>query len=85
VKGITPEGERLYGPMIDAVRSETVRIEQERGLPARAVAELIGTALTSSRPRARYVVGKAARSRAVASRVLPDRVMDRLIGRALGG
>jgi NAD(P)-dependent dehydrogenase (short-subunit alcohol dehydrogenase family) len=82
---ITPEGERLYGPMIDAVRRETVRIEQVRGLPARDVAELIGTALTSSRPRARYVIGKEAKSRAVAARILPDRVMDRLIGRALGG
>ena len=27
-----PEGERLYGRMIAAVRSETVKIEQERGL-----------------------------------------------------
>jgi NAD(P)-dependent dehydrogenase (short-subunit alcohol dehydrogenase family) len=84
-EAITPEGERLYGPMIAAVRSETVKIEQERGLPPRDVAEVIGAALTSSRPRARYIVGKEARSRAVAARVLPDRVMDRLIGRALGG
>jgi hypothetical protein len=67
------------------VRGETVKIEQVRGLPARDVAEVIGTALTSPRPRARYVIGKEAKSRAVAARVLPDRVMDRLIGRALGG
>jgi NAD(P)-dependent dehydrogenase (short-subunit alcohol dehydrogenase family) len=84
-KEITPEGERLYGRMIEAVRAETYKIEQDRGLPPRDVAELIGTALTSSRPRARYVIGKEAKSRAVAARVLPDRVMDRLIGRALGG
>jgi NAD(P)-dependent dehydrogenase (short-subunit alcohol dehydrogenase family) len=84
-QGITPEGERLYGRMIEAVRSETVKIEQVRGLPARDVAEVIGTALTSSRPRARYVIGKEAKSRAVVARVLPDRVMDRLIGRALSG
>ena len=67
---MTPEGERLYGRMIAAVRSETVKIEQVRGLPARDVAEVIGSALTSSRPRARYVIGKEARSRAVAARVL---------------
>ena len=82
---ITEEGERLYGGMIAAVRSETVKIEQVRGLPARDVAELIGTALTAKRPRARYVVGRDAKQRAVVARVLPDRVMDRLIGRALGG
>jgi NAD(P)-dependent dehydrogenase (short-subunit alcohol dehydrogenase family) len=84
-KGMTPEGERLYGRMIEAVRRETAKIEQVRGLPPREVAEVIGTALTASRPRARYVVGRDAKARAISARVLPDRVMDRLIGRALGG
>jgi hypothetical protein len=78
-------GEQLYGGLIDAVRKETVKIEQVRGLPPRAVAEVIGTALTAERPRARYVIGRDAKQRAVAGRILPDRVMDRLIGRALGG
>jgi NAD(P)-dependent dehydrogenase (short-subunit alcohol dehydrogenase family) len=82
---ITEEGERLYGGMIAAVRSETGKIEQVRGLPARDVAEVIGTALTAERPRARYVVGRDAKQRAVAARILPTRVMDRLIGRALSG
>jgi NAD(P)-dependent dehydrogenase (short-subunit alcohol dehydrogenase family) len=82
---IPDEGRRLYGPMIAAVREETVKIERVRGLPARAAAEVIGTALTAKRPRARYIVGRDAKQRAVAARVLPDRVMDRLIGRALGG
>jgi hypothetical protein len=49
------------------------------------VAEVIGTALTVDRPRTRYVVGKDAKLRARMAGVLPDRVMDRLIGRALGG
>jgi NAD(P)-dependent dehydrogenase (short-subunit alcohol dehydrogenase family) len=79
------EGERLYGPMIEAIRKESANIEQVRGMPPRAVAEVIGTALTTAHPRARYVVGRDAKSRAVAGRILPDRVMDRLIGRALGG
>ena len=78
-------GEQLYGRLIDAVRRETVKIEQVRGLPPRTVAEVIGTALTAERPRARYVIGRDAKQRAVAGRILPDRVMDRLIGRSLGG
>ena len=45
---------------------------------------MIGEALTASRPRARYLVGRDAKVRAVMSRVLPDRVMDRMIARALG-
>ena len=78
------ELDRLYGRVIEALRRETVKIEQERGMPAREVAELIGMALTHKRPRARYVIGRDAKQRAVMARVVPDRVMDRLIGRALG-
>jgi NAD(P)-dependent dehydrogenase (short-subunit alcohol dehydrogenase family) len=80
-----PEAERLYGRLISDVRRETVKIERERGLPPRAVAEVIGKALTADRPRARYVVGSDAKVRAQLARLLPDRAMDRLIGRALGG
>ena len=79
-----PEGDRLYGRLIANVRKETLKIEKERGLPPRAVAEVIGKALTADRPRTRYVVGNDARIRAQLARLLPDRVMDRLIGRALG-
>jgi NAD(P)-dependent dehydrogenase (short-subunit alcohol dehydrogenase family) len=82
---MTAEGEQLYGRMMAAVRRETAKIEQVRGLPPRAVAEVIGTALTADRPRARYVIGRDAKARAVVARVVPDRVMDRLIGRVLGG
>jgi NAD(P)-dependent dehydrogenase (short-subunit alcohol dehydrogenase family) len=80
-----PEAERLYGRMVEAMRRETAKIERERGLPPRAVAEVIGRALTVSRPRTRYVVGSEAKLRARMAAVLPDRVMDRLIGRSLGG
>jgi NAD(P)-dependent dehydrogenase (short-subunit alcohol dehydrogenase family) len=83
--GTTAERQELYGPMVAAVRKQSANIEQVRGLPPRAVAEVIGTALTADRPRARYLVGKDAKARALVARVVPDRVMDRLIGRALGG
>src|SRR5215213_7329536 len=83
--GMPPEADRLYGRMIEKVRAETRKIDAERGSEPRAVAEAIGTALTATRPRARYLVGSDAKLRAWMSRVLPDRVMDRLIGRALGG
>ena len=80
-----PEGERLYGRMIAGAREMTARIERETGLPPRAVAEVIGKALTEDRPRTRYVVGNEAKVRAQLARFLPDRVMDRLVGRAFGG
>jgi hypothetical protein len=80
-----PEAERLYGRMIEAVRARTQKIERETGGGPRAVADVIGETLTASRPRARYLVGGDAKLRARMSTVLPARVMDRLIGRAVGG
>jgi NAD(P)-dependent dehydrogenase (short-subunit alcohol dehydrogenase family) len=80
-----PEAERLYGRLIAAVRKQTAKIATETGIEAREVAEAIGRALTAKRPRARYLVGRDAKGRAVAATVLPARVMDRLVGRALRG
>ena len=84
LEDMPPEAERLYGKTIAAVRAGTQRIARETGAEPSAVAEAIGQALTASRPRTRYLVGRDAKMRAVMSRVLPDRVMDRMIGRALG-
>jgi NAD(P)-dependent dehydrogenase (short-subunit alcohol dehydrogenase family) len=81
---LPPESERLYGRLIEAVRRQTVRIETDSGIEPRVVAEVIGQALTSSRPRARYLVGRDAKLRAPMAAILPARLMDRLIGRAIG-
>jgi NAD(P)-dependent dehydrogenase (short-subunit alcohol dehydrogenase family) len=79
-----PEARTLYGGLAAALRKEAAKIASETGLPPQAVAEVVGEALTADRPRTRYLVGRDAKLRATVARVLPDRVMDRLIGRALG-
>jgi NAD(P)-dependent dehydrogenase (short-subunit alcohol dehydrogenase family) len=81
--GMPPEADRLYGPLVEALRAQTVKIATERGIEPSEVAEAIGTALTTKRPRARYLVGRDAKLRAPMATVLPDRVMDRLIGWAM--
>jgi len=58
-------------------------VARESGSDPREVAEVIGTALTASRPRTRYLVGSDAKLRARLARVLPGRVMDRMIAPAL--
>jgi NAD(P)-dependent dehydrogenase (short-subunit alcohol dehydrogenase family) len=80
-----PEAARLYGRLIEALRKATAKISTETGIEPREVAETIGRALTAKRPRARYLVGRDAKIRGPAAKVLPDRVMDRLVGRAMGG
>jgi NAD(P)-dependent dehydrogenase (short-subunit alcohol dehydrogenase family) len=85
LEDVPPEAERLYGRLIAAVRTGTQRIALETGIEPSEVAEVIGKALTSSRPRARYIVGNDAKRSAVMAKLLPARGMDRLIIRALGG
>jgi NAD(P)-dependent dehydrogenase (short-subunit alcohol dehydrogenase family) len=80
---MSPEGRRLYGNLIAAIRKQTTKIATETGIEPRVVAEAIGHALTAKRPRARYLVGRDAKVRAPAAAVLPDRLMDRIVARTL--
>jgi NAD(P)-dependent dehydrogenase (short-subunit alcohol dehydrogenase family) len=82
---LPPEGQRLYGDLIAAIRKQTTKIATETGIEPRVVAEAIGNALTTSRPRARYLVGRDAKMRAPVAALLPDRLMDRIMARTLGG
>jgi NAD(P)-dependent dehydrogenase (short-subunit alcohol dehydrogenase family) len=79
-----PEAAPLYGARIDAFR----RLAVERGsagAPPEVVADAVEHALTSARPRTRYLVGRDAKLRARVER-LPDRIRDRVIvRRVLGG
>jgi NAD(P)-dependent dehydrogenase (short-subunit alcohol dehydrogenase family) len=84
VADMPPEAGRLYGRQVAALREQTVKIAAETGIEPREVAEAIGHALTAKRPRARYLVGRDAKIRAPAAAVLPARVMDRLVARAMG-
>jgi NAD(P)-dependent dehydrogenase (short-subunit alcohol dehydrogenase family) len=76
------EAARRYAKLIPAVTKAAERLGRE-GLPPEAVAEVVGQAVTSARPRARYVVGRDAKIQAIAARLLPDRVLDAVIRRAL--
>jgi NAD(P)-dependent dehydrogenase (short-subunit alcohol dehydrogenase family) len=76
------EQARRYAGLIAAVRRQAERAQVE-GLDPAEVAAVVATALTARRPRTRYVVGRQARVQAVLARILPDRAMDALVGRAL--
>jgi len=79
---VPAEALELYADRIDAVRG-MVEHNTERGLPADAVARVVAHALTATRPKTRYLVGRDARLRAWLQR-LPDRWRDSLIAWRLG-
>ncbi|HYZ27772.1 MAG TPA: SDR family oxidoreductase [Thermoleophilaceae bacterium] len=78
-----PEVRERYGEVMDALRKESEK-NRTRGVPPDEVAEAVAHALTASKPKTRYLIGRDAKLRAPMAAVLPDRVMDAAIGRALG-
>lgn len=75
---LPPETLQRYGRLIEAVRRRALA-SARRGTPPEAVADAVVHALTSPRPRTRYLVGRDARLRLALQQCLPDRVRDRLI------
>jgi NAD(P)-dependent dehydrogenase (short-subunit alcohol dehydrogenase family) len=77
------EAQELYGKRMDAGMA-AARKRQEESIPASEVAEVVAHALTSDRPRTRYLVTRRAKAMAAFARFLPDRALDRMIARATG-
>jgi NAD(P)-dependent dehydrogenase (short-subunit alcohol dehydrogenase family) len=78
-----PEGHRLYGKLVAALRRQVEAIQTKTGIEPEAVAEPILHALTASKPRTRYLVGRDAKLQWAIARRVPDRLFDRLVAREL--
>jgi len=79
---LEPEALNRYGPLMEAVFRHVVE-SARRARGPEEVAVVIERVLTRRRPRARYVVGRGARSSVLTGKI-PDRLRDWLIARALG-
>jgi NAD(P)-dependent dehydrogenase (short-subunit alcohol dehydrogenase family) len=75
--------EELYGETLERFRL-AVRRTAKRGIAPDKVAQAIVHALAARRPRTRYLVGADARGQALMRRLLPDRMFDRTVARAMG-
>ena len=78
-----PEVRERYGEVIDAIRKQSEKNRTE-GVPPQEVAEAVAHALTAEKPKTRYLVGRDAKVRGPVARVMPDKLMDAAISRALG-
>jgi NAD(P)-dependent dehydrogenase (short-subunit alcohol dehydrogenase family) len=77
-----PDAAALYGDMF-ATATDRGYKTQTSGTPPEGVADCIITALTTPRPRARYLTGGKAR-RVAATGLLPQKLQDALHRRAFG-
>jgi NAD(P)-dependent dehydrogenase (short-subunit alcohol dehydrogenase family) len=81
-ENLPPEGLELYGGAIQKMQKLAAETAA-RGIPPEEVAKDVAHALTSPKPKTRYLVGRDAKMRARVSGLVSDRMFDRLIARAL--
>jgi NAD(P)-dependent dehydrogenase (short-subunit alcohol dehydrogenase family) len=79
VRGLSPEHRKLYGRRGEKMAKLLAR-QNKRGAPPSKVADAVADALTSKRPKTRYLVGDA-RMLLGLKTVLPARLFDRLLYR----
>ncbi len=79
---IPPEAFVLYGPALAAVRKSAEQAERHAVAPEE-VAKAVTHALTASKPRTRYVIGRTAKIQAALSFFVPDRMRDGMVAKAM--
>jgi NAD(P)-dependent dehydrogenase (short-subunit alcohol dehydrogenase family) len=84
LSNIPPEALEVYGDAVRGVRAAADQRAQD-AIPAQAVADVVEHALTSEKPKTRYVVGRTGKVMVALERWLPDRAFDRVIARAMRG
>lgn len=83
VAAMSDDERALYSGHMKGMR-RTLTMMQKTAAPAGTVAESIQTALTSKRPRARYVVGAPAKLQVVGAALTPRPMLDFVLAKTTG-
>ena len=83
VAAMSEEHRRLYGDLLAGSR-KLIRATARRAAPVEKVVKVVEHAVTSPRPRTRYVIGADARGQILLHNVLPDRAFDAVVARMTG-
>lgn len=81
---MTPDQRRRYDSTMAAFLGYAAALDRD-GLDPEVAARTVLTAVTAARPRTRYTIGREAALLSRLVRVVPDRVLDRMIARTLRG
>jgi NAD(P)-dependent dehydrogenase (short-subunit alcohol dehydrogenase family) len=79
---MSPAQRGRYGPLLQAIINQAAAFTAS-GLPAEVAGRIIADAATVRRPRRRYTIGRDAAILTRLSRMLPDRVLDRVLAAGL--
>jgi NAD(P)-dependent dehydrogenase (short-subunit alcohol dehydrogenase family) len=75
---MSPAQRGRYGPLLQAIINQATAFTTS-GLPSEAAGRIIADATTVRRPRSRYTIGRDAAILTRLSRILSDRVLDRIL------
>jgi NAD(P)-dependent dehydrogenase (short-subunit alcohol dehydrogenase family) len=79
---MSPEHQRRYGGLVQGVVAHSLRFTRA-GLPADQAGAIVAKAATARRPRTRYTIGRDAAFLTRLTRILPDRLLDRVTAMTL--
>jgi NAD(P)-dependent dehydrogenase (short-subunit alcohol dehydrogenase family) len=80
--GMTADQRQRYDALVHAISTQAESIARG-GVPAATAATIIADAITATKPRTRYTVGRDAAVLVRLARVAPDRFLDRMLRRNL--
>lgn len=80
--GMTVSQERRYGGLMQAIIAQSEGFLRD-GVDASFAAKTIAEAATARRPKTRYTIGRDAALLTRLARIMPDRVLDRVLASAL--
>ncbi len=80
--GLPEEAVERYGPAVSDLR-KVMLFQARTGVDPEVVARVVEKAVTSSRPRPRYLVGRDAKMMATLVRLLPDRALEATMKRVM--
>ncbi len=78
LEGASEEALGVYGPMMESFEKAIVETEKS-AVPVEKVVEKIVHAITSERPKTRYLVGPSSRFVSVMKKWAPDRFLDKMM------
>lgn len=79
---MTPEHRQRYGALVHAIAAQAAASARMGQSPDSAAA-VIARAVTATKPRTRYTVGRSTAALTRLTRVLPDRALDRVLAAGL--
>lgn len=81
-KKMGPLAMKYYGDLIEVIK-KSAKLNADEGVDVSEVVKAFEQAITSKKPKTRYLVGSDAKAQSRVKKILPDKLSDKIIAKAL--